>query len=78
MSPQDILIEGVTRDFYCALPSVDVRQLVFQKMLRIVVATDKAVTVRRARRALKRMTIDAKLLVKHLEFKPSVAVSETV
>ena len=71
LSPQDILVNGVTRHF-------DVQQLVFQKMLQILVATDKAVTVRRARRAWKRMTIDATLLAKHMEFKSSVATSETV
>ena len=68
LSPQDIVIEVVTRDMVKALRNVDVYHKIYRQLLSIVIDTEKAVTARQARRALKRITYDGALLAKHLEF----------
>ena len=51
-----------------ALRYEDVYHKIYRQLLSIVFDTEKAVTSRQARRALKRITYDGALLAKHLEF----------
>ena len=51
-----------------ALRYEDVYHKIYRQLLSIVFDTDKAVTSRQARRALKRIMYDGALLAKHLEF----------
>ncbi len=76
LSPQDVLIEVVTKEFYRALDDASVRQRVYRLLLDIVVNTDKPVAARQARRALKRITFDAALLLPHLDFKAQAQALE--
>ncbi len=75
LSPQDIVIEAVTRDMVKALRNEDVYHEIYRQLLSIVIDTEKAVTSRQARRALKRITYDGALLAKHLEFQNQPAES---
>lgn len=70
LSPQDILIEVITKDFFRALPSQPVKSSIFSELLDIIIGTEKTVTVRQTRKALKRISGDAALVAKQLEFKP--------
>ena len=78
LSPQDIVIEVVTRDFFRSLPSAKIKHQVFEEIVTVVVTTDKTVTARQGRRALKRITLDADLTVKHLDFKRGTAEAAVI
>ena len=69
LSPQDILIEVITKDFFRALTSMQVKSSIFGELLDIIIGTEKTVTVRQTRKALKRISGDAALVAKQLEFK---------
>ena len=69
LSAQDIIIEVITKDFFRAIPTKAIQLKIFHELLEIITTTDKTVTARQARRALKRISFDAVLLVKQLEFK---------
>ena len=70
LAPQDILIEVITKEFLCAIPKKEIKLSIIKELLDIISITDKTVTARQARRALKRISIDAELLLESLEFKP--------
>jgi hypothetical protein len=69
LSPQDIVIEVITKDFFRSLPSQAIKLRIFEELLDIIINTDKTVTARQARRALKRISFDATLLITQLQFK---------
>lgn len=77
LSPQDIVIEVITKEFFRALPTEAVKLKMFDELLEIIINTDKTVTARQARRALKRISFDAALLMKQLEFKSQPTESVT-
>lgn len=73
LSPQDIVIEVVTKDFFRAVGSEPVQLKILTELLDIITRTERTVAGRQARRALKRCAYDAALIVKLLEFQqPSV------
>ena len=70
LAPQDILIEVVTKDFIYSVPKNEIKINIIKELLDIITTTDKTVTARQARRALKRVSIDAELLLESLVFEP--------
>ena len=68
LSPQDVLIEVITADFFRAIGANPAQLGIFTELLEIICKTDKAVTARQGRKALKRISYDASLLIKQLEF----------
>lgn len=73
ISPQDILIEVISKDFFRAVVSQPVQLRIFGELLDIVTKTDRTVTGRQARKALKRISYDATLLAQLLDFKSAAA-----
>lgn len=73
LAPQDVIIEVITKEFFRAIPSLNIKLKVFDELLEIIISTDKTVTARQARRALKRISYDAALLTTLIEFKPQPA-----
>lgn len=76
LAPQDILIEVVTKEFVCAIPKKEIKLSIVKELLDIITTTDKTVTARQARRALKRISFDAELLLESLEFIPHPAKAD--
>ena len=70
LAPQDILIEVITKEFLGAISKKEIKLNIFKELLDIIINNDKTVTARQARRALKRISVDADLLLETLEFKP--------
>ena len=54
---------------------VPIKLKIFDELLEIIMNTDKTVTARQARRALKRISYDATLLITQLEFKTQPTAS---
>ena len=60
----------VTKDFIYSVPKNEIKINIIKELLDIITTTDKTVTARQARRALKRVSIDAELLLESLVFEP--------
>jgi len=80
ISPQDTLIEVISKDFFRAVVSQSVQLRIFGELLDVVTKTDRTVTGRQARRALKRISwlpscqfYDAILVAQLLDFKSAAA-----
>lgn len=69
LSPQDIFIEVLTKDFFKAVAQEKTKIDILNELLDIIVKTEKTTTARQARRALKRISFEAALIAKLVDFK---------